>query len=58
MLHFNSRDLNIIGYLRAQLGEENFAAAWMEGRALTDEQAVNYALAGNLPSVGSITQHI
>jgi len=30
--------------LRAQLGEEAFAAAWAEGRAMTLEQAVEYAL--------------
>ncbi len=30
--------------LRAKLGEERFAAVWDEGRALTLEQAVAYAL--------------
>ncbi len=32
------------GALRAELGEARFAAIWSEGRALTLEQAVNYAL--------------
>jgi hypothetical protein len=31
---------------RTQLGEEDFAAAWLEGRAMTEEQALNYALEG------------
>jgi hypothetical protein len=31
---------------RAQLGEEAFAAAWAEGRAMTMEQAIAYALGG------------
>jgi hypothetical protein len=35
------RDLTLI---RAQLGEEAFAAAWAEGQAMTLEQAVAYAL--------------
>jgi hypothetical protein len=43
---------------RAQLGEENFAASLIGRIALTDEQAGNHALAGKLPTVGSITQHI
>jgi hypothetical protein len=30
--------------LRAQVGEERFAAAWAEGRALTMDQAIEYAL--------------
>jgi predicted ATPase/class 3 adenylate cyclase len=30
--------------LRAQLGEERFAAAWAEGRALTMDQAIEYGL--------------
>jgi hypothetical protein len=30
--------------LLAELGEERFAAMWEEGRALTVEQAVDYAL--------------
>jgi len=30
--------------LRAELGEERFAATWDEGRALTLEQAIAYAL--------------
>ena len=32
---------------RAQLGEEAFAAAWAEGRAMTLEQAIAYALEGS-----------
>jgi tetratricopeptide (TPR) repeat protein len=31
---------------RAALGEESFAAAWSEGRAMTLEQAIEYALTG------------
>lgn len=31
--------------VRAQLGEERFAAAWAQGRAMTFAQAVHYALA-------------
>jgi len=31
---------------RAQLDDSQFAAAWAEGRAITLEQAVEYALAG------------
>jgi DNA-binding NarL/FixJ family response regulator len=30
---------------RSQLGENAFAAAWAEGRAMTPEEAVEYALA-------------
>ena len=33
-----------IGQARSVLGEEAFATAWAEGRALTSEQAVSYAL--------------
>ena len=36
---------HIIATVRAQLGEEAFAAAWAEGRALTLEQAIAEALA-------------
>jgi tetratricopeptide (TPR) repeat protein len=32
--------------MRAALGESRFAAAWAEGRAMTLEQAIEYALAG------------
>src|SRR5258706_4358117 len=32
---------------RKQLGEETFAAAWVEGQAMTQEQAMNYALRVN-----------
>ena len=31
--------------LRTRLGEETFAAAWAEGRAMTSEQAIGCALA-------------
>jgi hypothetical protein len=30
--------------VRAALGEEVFTAAWAEGRAMTPEQAISYAL--------------
>jgi non-specific serine/threonine protein kinase len=33
---------------RARLGEEAFAAAWAEGRAMTPERAVEYALEGEV----------
>jgi hypothetical protein len=33
--------------LRAQLVETAFAAAWAEGRAMTPEQAIEYALAAS-----------
>ncbi len=32
---------------RAQLGEREFDAAWNEGRALTPQQAIEYALQGD-----------
>jgi hypothetical protein len=35
--------------VRAQLGETSFAAAWAEGRAMTLEQAITYALEGTSP---------
>jgi DNA-binding NarL/FixJ family response regulator len=35
---------NQIAATRARLGEEAFAAAWAEGRTLTAEQAIEYAL--------------
>jgi hypothetical protein len=35
---------------RARLGEHAFDAARDEGRAMTDEQAVEYALAGASPA--------
>jgi predicted ATPase len=35
--------------VRAQLGETSFAAAWAEGRAMTLEQAITYALKGTSP---------
>jgi predicted ATPase/class 3 adenylate cyclase len=38
-----SNDVNV-GAMRAALGESRFAAAWAEGRAMTLEQAVAYAL--------------
>jgi predicted ATPase/class 3 adenylate cyclase len=34
-----------IAEARAALGEDAFSAAWMEGRAMTQEQAIEYALA-------------
>ncbi len=34
----------IAASVRAQLGEEKFAKAWAEGRAMTMEQAIEYAL--------------
>ena len=37
--------------VRAALGTEAFDAAWAEGRAMTREQAVAYALAGEPVSV-------
>jgi hypothetical protein len=39
--HDYDRDVAVA---RAQLGETAFAAAWAEGRAMTLEQAVAYAL--------------
>jgi hypothetical protein len=33
-----------VAAVRAALGEEAFAAAWAEGRAMSPEQAVQYAL--------------
>jgi len=35
---------------RAALGEEAFAAAWAEGRAMTLEQAIAYALEEEPPA--------
>ncbi len=35
---------------RAALGEAGFKAAWAEGRAMTLEQAIEYALASGKPS--------
>jgi hypothetical protein len=32
---------------RAQLDEERFRAAWAEGRAMSMEEAISYALEGN-----------
>jgi hypothetical protein len=37
---------HIVAGVRAQLGEEALAAAWAEGRAMTMEQAIVYALEG------------
>jgi DNA-binding NarL/FixJ family response regulator len=36
--------------LRSRLGEEAFEAAWSEGRAMTPEQAIKYALSEEEPS--------
>jgi len=36
-----------MGSTRAVLGEPAFAAAWAEGRAMTPEQAIEYALAAS-----------
>jgi hypothetical protein len=36
---------------KAQLDEATFAALWAEGRAMTMEQAVAYALQTQAPSV-------
>ncbi len=38
-----------IAAVRTQLGEETFAPAWAEGRAMTLEQAITYALMGASP---------
>ena len=35
---------------RASLGEEAFAAAWVEGRAMSLEQAIAYALEKTAPA--------
>jgi non-specific serine/threonine protein kinase len=40
---------------RARMTAEAFAAAWAEGRAMTLEQAIEYALAGDQPRVQSDT---
>jgi predicted ATPase/transcriptional regulator with XRE-family HTH domain len=37
----------VVATARAQLGEEAFAAAWAEGRDMTLEQAIAYALEGS-----------
>ena len=42
----NEQDLNV---LRAEMGEHAFSAAWLEGRAMTLDQAIEYALAFNSP---------
>ena len=43
-----------VATIRAQLGEAAFAAAWAEGRSMTLEQAIAYALEGSVAnSVGS-----
>jgi non-specific serine/threonine protein kinase len=34
---------------RSRLGEEEWEAAWIEGRAMTAEQAIEYALSGEEP---------
>jgi hypothetical protein len=34
------------GFARAQLSQEEFAKAWAEGRAMSMEQAIEYALEG------------
>jgi AMMECR1 domain-containing protein len=34
----------LIATVRAALGEERFAASWEEGRAMSLEQAIEYAL--------------
>ncbi|MDP8923862.1 MAG: tetratricopeptide repeat protein [Chloroflexota bacterium] len=39
-----------VAVLRARLGEEAFAAAWAEGRAMSLEQAIAYALEGCAPA--------
>jgi DNA-binding NarL/FixJ family response regulator len=39
-----------IAAARAQLGEEAFAAAWAEGRTMSSEQAIEYALEQQEPS--------
>ena len=37
----------IIAALHAQLDDGTFAAAWAEGRAMSLDQAIEYALGGN-----------
>jgi hypothetical protein len=37
-----------VAIARTQLDEATFAAAWAEGRAMTLEQAVAYALGGDI----------
>jgi hypothetical protein len=39
-----------VATIRDGLKEEAFAAAWAEGRAMTLEQAIEYALASGRPS--------
>jgi tetratricopeptide (TPR) repeat protein len=41
-----AQSAQIIAEARRQLPEQRWAALWREGRAMTDEQAVEYALAG------------
>jgi hypothetical protein len=44
-----------VASVRTQLNQKTFAAAWAEGRAMTLEQAIAYALEGSdVDSVASI----
>jgi predicted ATPase/class 3 adenylate cyclase len=42
----HSRDEAEIATVHSELGEETFAAAWQDGRAMTLEQAIAYAMEG------------
>ena len=54
---FSNNDMEIAPYIakaRAALGEEAYAAAYAEGRAMTVEQAIDYALGQDPKSLGSL----
>lgn len=49
------------GYIaaaRAQLGEQTFAKAWVEGQAMTIDQAIAYALAVPVPGQSDASDHL
>jgi predicted ATPase/DNA-binding SARP family transcriptional activator len=48
---------HIVATVRAQLDEATFAAAWAEGRAMTLEQAIAYALGGLELTADAVGSH-
>ena len=46
-----------LAVVRAALGEEQFVAAWKEGRAMSLELAADYALARGRPATGGSVEY-
>jgi DNA-binding CsgD family transcriptional regulator len=59
-VQIQDRDLyqRTVEELRSRLGEETFETAWSEGRAMTPEQAIEYALSEEPPTKATMSEEL